>query len=80
MKVSIISPNKTLFSGEAALVSLPGVSGNFTVLDHHAPIVSVLEKGEIGIAMEENGDKSTFEIKSGFIEVHDNNVTVCVEI
>ena len=77
MNVSILSPLKSLFQGEATSVSLPGKVGAFTILENHAPIVSTLDKGVITITNKE--EVSEIEIVSGFVEVHDNEVTICVE-
>ena len=77
MNVSILSPLKTLFQGEATSVNLPGKIGAFTVLENHAPIVSTLDKGVITITNKE--ENTEIEIISGFVEVHDNEMTICVE-
>ena len=77
MNVSILSPLKTLFQGEATSVNLPGKIGVFTVLENHAPIVSTLDKGVITITNKE--ENTEIEIVSGFVEVHDNEITICVE-
>lgn len=77
MNVSILSPLKSLFQGEATSVNLPGKVGAFTILENHAPIVSTLDKGVITITNKE--EISEVEIVSGFVEVHDNEVTICVE-
>lgn len=77
MNVSILSPLKTLFQGEATSVNLPGKIGAFTVLENHAPIVSTLDKGVITITNKE--ENTEIEIISGFVEVHDNEITICVE-
>ena len=77
MNVSILSPLKSLFQGEATSVKLPGKVGAFTILENHAPIVSTLDKGVITIS--NNEEVSEIEIVSGFVEVHDNEITICVE-
>ena len=77
MNVSILSPLKALFQGEATSVNLPGKIGAFTVLENHAPIVSTLDKGVITITNKE--ENTEIEIVSGFVEVHDNEITICVE-
>ena len=77
MNVSILSPLKSLFQGDATSVNLPGKVGAFTILENHAPIVSTLDKGVITITNKE--EVSEIEIVSGFVEVHDNEITICVE-
>jgi len=78
MNLEIFSPEKILYRGEATSVTLPGVLGAFTVLDHHAPIISPLVKGEISYRVKE--DISHISIEKGFVELNNNKVTVCVEI
>lgn len=77
MNVSILSPLKSLFQGEATSINLPGKVGAFTILENHAPIVSTLDKGVITITNKD--EVSEIEIVSGFVEVHDNEITICVE-
>lgn len=47
MKLEIVSPEATLFSGEVTSVTVPGIDGEFQMLNNHAAIVSVLTKGSI---------------------------------
>ena len=47
MKVTIVSPEKTLFEGEVEGVKLPGAKGRFEVLKDHAPLISTLTQGTI---------------------------------
>ena len=47
MKLEIISPEKKIFTGEVESVNLPGTAGSFTVLPHHAALISSLKTGEI---------------------------------
>ena len=47
MTLKIISAEDVLFEGEVTLVALPGVMGQFTVLQNHATLISVLTAGNI---------------------------------
>lgn len=77
MKLTIISPEKTIFGGTVSSVLLPGTKGNFEVLEDHAPLISSLEEGTIRV---KSDDKDIyFDIKSGFVELALNVVTICVE-
>ncbi|GHS95080.1 hypothetical protein AGMMS50239_03760 [Bacteroidia bacterium] len=77
MNLKIISPEKIIYSGKADSVTLPGVVGLFTILAHHAPIISVLKKGILTYKLGENEKK--IEINSGFVEAKQNVVSVCIE-
>ena len=79
MKVEIISPSDTLFEGEATSVTVPSKMGPFTLLEHHAAIVAILEAGKVSLT-DANGGQKEFDIKGGFTENHDNHLTICVEL
>ena len=68
--------NQLLFAGEAYSANLPGIEGQFTVLPHHEPLISMLTKGTIRIETEEKHRE--FDVKSGVCEVHKNTVTVLI--
>ena len=77
LKLKIITPSEALFEGDVESVTLPGTAGSFMVLDSHAPIVSSLESGKV-VVKETNGAHE-YALNSGFVEVKDNIVTVCLE-
>ena len=79
MKVEIISPSKTLYRGEATAITVPSMMGPFTLLDHHAAIVAILETGKVSFT-DDKGEHQEFAIKGGFVENHDNQLTICVEL
>ncbi len=78
MKLSIITPDRTLFSAEADMVTIPGSEGVFGVLPKHAPFISSLKAGTIII--EAQGKQQTIEVTGGFAEVVPERVTVLAEI
>lgn len=73
----IMSPEKTLFDGDVERVTVPGSSGSFTILPQHAPILSSLNKGVVRIVTTEETRQQ--EINGGFIEVKNNEVSICIE-
>jgi F-type H+-transporting ATPase subunit epsilon len=79
MKVEIISPSSKLYDGEATSVTVPSQMGPFTLLEHHAAIVAILEAGKVSLT-EKSGEQKEFAIKGGFVENHDNQLTICVEL
>jgi F-type H+-transporting ATPase subunit epsilon len=79
MKVEIISPNETLYSGEATAVTVPSKMGPFTLLEHHAAIVAILEAGKVSFT-NGKGEHQEYVIKGGFVENHNNLLTICVEL
>lgn len=91
MFLEIVSPEATLFKGEVTSVVLPGVSGEFEILNNHAPIVSILKQGNVKIkgnitlnaAQASQFTKSNnsywLAINSGTIEMKDNKVIVLAD-
>ena len=78
MKLEIITPDKSVFEGEVSLVQLPGIDGSFEILNNHAPLISVLQKGKIKIK-DEGGQEQFFEVNGGVIEVLKNKVLILAE-
>ena len=76
MKLSIYSPEKTIFNGEVQSISVPGMKGSFEVLDNHAAIISTLGEGTI---IYKTPEIKELLIKGGFINVTHNHVSVCIE-
>jgi F-type H+-transporting ATPase subunit epsilon len=76
--LEVVSPVETLVHRMVDSVQLPGTNGLFEVLPGHAPLISSLTEGQITYTSD-NG-KSSIKVHSGFVEVNDNKVSVCVEI
>ena len=78
MHLEIVTPEKSLYSGEVTLVQLPGKNGSFEILKNHAPIVSTLEKGVIKLRPLE-GEDIFFEVSGGVVECKKNVISVLAE-
>ena len=93
MILEIVSPEAKLFSGTVISVTFPGTNGSFQILNNHASIVSILEKGVVKITASSfafakevagkftklNDQNYTLSIDSGTIEMKDNKVIVLVD-
>ncbi len=78
LKLRIIAPDRMVFEGDVESVTLPGTVGSFTVLNNHAPIISSLESGKI-VYKDANG-QTDITVRSGFAEVRNNVLSICVEL
>ena len=78
IQLHILSPEGTLVEQAVSLVTLPGMLSSFTVLKGHAPLVTALVAGDIRYVSE--GKEMRLPIREGFVEVRDNQVSVCVEV
>jgi F-type H+-transporting ATPase subunit epsilon len=78
MKVEILTPEATLFEGEASFVYLPGSDGSLGILNRHAPLISSLKKGTLRIK-DNSGKEHKFDVKGGTVEVLNNKVIILAE-
>ncbi len=74
LSVTVISPEKVLYTGAADYVKLPGSTGSFGVLINHAPLVSVLDIGVLEITL--GNAKTKIYVDGGFAEVKSNKINV----
>ncbi len=77
MILRIISIENILFNGSVDMVTLPGICGSFTVLNDHAPLMTVLTEGSI--LYTDKGRKENVQIKGGMVEVRSNRITVTID-
>ena len=54
MKVDVVSVEKSLYSGEAKFVVLPGEAGELGILPGHTPLISRIRPGVVKIVHEDN--------------------------
>ncbi|MGB0879788.1 MAG: hypothetical protein ACPGTO_04405 [Polaribacter sp.] len=93
MFLEIVTPEAILFSSEVKSILVPGVNGEFQMLNNHAPIVSILKEGAIKIESSnfevdekykskftktEDG-KMSFSIHSGTLELNDNKAIILAD-
>jgi F-type H+-transporting ATPase subunit epsilon len=76
--VEIVSPERSLFRGEAVSFRAPGVEGGFEVLRNHAPMLAAVGTGPVYITPP-NGEPIAFAVSGGFVEVLDNRVILLAE-
>lgn len=92
MQLEIVSPERVLLNGEVTSVTVPGVKGMFQMLDHHAPILSVLEEGFVRFQavkdipeayrknfIKGNGTELTLKITGGVVEMKNNKAIILVD-
>ena len=92
MKLEIVTPEAKLLNSEVSSVSVPGITGEFQMLNNHAPIVSILVNGTVKfkgdtISIEDEfqdkftkqDDQYLLAINSGTIEMKDNKVIILAD-
>ncbi|HJQ22125.1 MAG TPA: hypothetical protein VJ867_17440 [Gemmatimonadaceae bacterium] len=77
LKVFVISPEASLFEGEASAVVAPAFDGDVGILTGHAPMMALLGKGQLRVTA--SGGEKRFDVDGGFLQVLENNVRVVTE-
>lgn len=77
LKVSLISPEAVLFEGDATSVVAPAFDGEVGILEGHAPMMTLLGKGELRLSGPAGDQRFTVEL--GFLQVVENNVRIVTE-
>ncbi|MBI3929078.1 MAG: ATP synthase F1 subunit epsilon [Armatimonadetes bacterium] len=75
--VEIVTPTEQKFSGEVTIVTLPGVQGEMGILAGHAPLLAMLDPGEVKY----RNSQGEFHIAvgEGFATVAGNKVVCLVD-
>ncbi|MCS6774588.1 MAG: F0F1 ATP synthase subunit epsilon [Anaerolineae bacterium] len=77
LHLEIVTSDRTVFSGEVDMVTIPGSGGVMGVLPHHAPVLSTLKPGELRVKI---GDEIyEYAIGGGFVDIHDNRVIILAD-
>ena len=77
-KLSILTPERSVFEGDVEYVEAPGTEGYFGVLAHHAALVSGLASGTL-VIRKPGGAEDRMQVSGGFFEVGDNAATVLAD-
>ncbi len=78
LAVDIVTPEGSLYSGEAQHVSLLTAEGSIGLYPDHEPILSVLRPCRVGV-VDVNGNRLEIAIGGGFVSFDSNRVTVIAD-
>ncbi len=77
LKVSVVSPEQTVFQGEAQALVVPAFDGEVGILPMHAPMVTLLGQGDLRIR--EAAGERRIRVDGGFCQVADDVVRIVTE-
>lgn len=77
-RLSILTPERSVFEGSVEYLEAPGTEGYFGVLAHHAPLVSGLASGTLKVR-HVGGQEDRWQVSGGFFEVSDNKASVLAD-
>lgn len=76
-KLDIVSAEKAVYSDNVDGVIAPGIHGQLGILTHHAPLMTILQPGELTI--KKGGAEEYLAISGGFLEVRPDRVVVLAD-
>jgi len=77
MRLEIVTPERVIYSDEVDAVVAPGTEGQLGILPHHAPLMTILQAGELRVM--KNGDETCIAVFGGFLEVRPDRVIVLAD-
>jgi F-type H+-transporting ATPase subunit epsilon len=77
MRVTIISPDRAVYDGDATSVIAPAFDGEVGILPRHAAFMTLLGRGRL--VVRRGQETSTFAVRGGFLQVRDDVVRVVTE-
>ena len=77
LQLDVITPERRLLSEQVAAVTVPGLGGELGILPGHTPLISQLQNGALTYV--QDGKSSSLHVTGGFVEVHDDHVSVLAE-
>jgi F-type H+-transporting ATPase subunit epsilon len=77
MYLEILTPEKKIFEGNVTIATFPGSDGSFQVMDHHAPLISLLKEGVVEYKSKDGSEN--LQITGGVVEVLKNKVVLLAD-
>lgn len=77
-QLMIFTPEEKVFEDPVVSIVAPGEAGYLGILADHAPLVTTLKRGRLEVT-DRSGQKSSWKIASGFLEVVNNSATILTE-
>ncbi len=77
IKLDIVTAERIVYSEEVDAVIAPGAEGQLGILPHHAPLMTLLQGGEL--IARKGGAEQSMAISGGFLEVRPDRVIVLAD-
>jgi F-type H+-transporting ATPase subunit epsilon len=77
IKLDIVTAERRTFSDDVNMVVVPGIDGQLGILPHHAPLMSMIQTGELIIKKEK--EEFYLFIDGGFLEIRPDRVIILAD-
>jgi len=77
IRLDIVTAEQLVYSDDVDLVVAPGIDGEMAILPRHAPLMTMLQPGELRV--KKSGEETFMAITGGFLEVRPDRITVLAD-
>ena len=77
IRLEVVTAERVVFSDDVDVVVAPGVEGQLGILPHHAPLMTMLQPGEL--VVRKGGEEQDIAVSGGFLEVRPDRVIVLAD-
>ena len=77
IRLEIVTAERVVYSEDVNVVVAPGIDGELGILPRHAPLLTVLQPGEIRVV--KDGEESFIAVSGGFLEVMGDKIAILAD-
>ena len=77
IKLEVVTAERIVYTEDVDTIIAPGAEGQLGILPHHAPLMTILQSGEL--VVRRGNDEDTMAISGGFLEVRPDRVIVLAD-
>ena len=77
LTLEIVTAERVVYSEEVDVLVAPGVVGELGILPSHAPLLTIMQPGEIRV--DKDGEETFIAVSGGFLEVIGNKATILAD-
>jgi len=77
IRLEVVGAERLVFSGDVEKVVAPGAQGQLGLLPHHAPLMTMLDPGELMVT--QDGNEICIAVTGGFMEVRPDHIIVLAD-
>ena len=77
VNIKVILPSGIIIDEECDCVTIPGVDGDFAVLEGHTPLITKIRPGVLTV--DNHNNATEYAIHDGFVTVEEDLITVVTE-
>jgi len=78
IRLEIITAERVVYAGDVDIVVAPGIEGQLGILPHHAPLMTMLQPGEL--MLRKDDEEESMFVSGGFLEVRGDRVVVLADV